>query len=145
MDEPTDLQVRSRLGKNGARLTATRRAVLETLLERPGPSPVAELDDELPEIPLSSLYRSLAVLCEAGVIVSLPGSEGVQLYEPAEWLSGHHHHLVCSVCGTVQDMDVTADVEEALERVAASAIRHGFRVEEHRLTLEGRCAECANA
>ncbi len=145
LDESTDLQVRTRLGERGARLTATRRAVLYALLERPGPSPVAELDGDLPDIPLSSLYRSLSVLTEAGIIVSLPGGEGVSLYEPAEWLSGHHHHFVCRVCGTVQDVDVDVDVEEALERVSASAARRGFRVEDHRLALEGRCAGCVDA
>ena len=65
---------------------------------------------------------------------------------PAEWLAGHHHHLVCRECGTVIDMDVTNALEAALEGVAAQAVAgHGFQSDGHRLTLEGRCAVCADA
>lgn len=146
MDETTEIQVRLRLSRTGARLTAIRATVLDAIIERGGPTSAADLAAALPEVPLSSLYRSLAALCDAGVIASIPGAEGILLYEPAEWFSGHHHHLVCRVCGTVLDMEVAGDVEAALDHLtAAAADRHAFRVDGHRLTLEGRCAGCAHA
>jgi Fe2+ or Zn2+ uptake regulation protein len=65
------------------------------------------------------------------------------LYELAEHLTEHHHHLVCSTCGTVRDVVVP----DALERDLDSALtklakREGFALDHHRLDLIGRCASC---
>ncbi|UCG40695.1 MAG: transcriptional repressor [Acidimicrobiia bacterium] len=146
MDDATTTQVERRLAARGARLTAARRAVLEELTGNQGPTTATDLGGALPSIPLSSLYRSLSVLSDAGILETVPGNDGILLYEPAEWLAGHHHHLVCRECGTVIDMDVTNALEAALEGVAAQAVAgHGFQSDGHRLTLEGRCAVCADA
>ena len=52
--------------------------------------------------------------------------------------SGHHHHLVCTGCGAVQDLDQCA-VSGALREVADAS---GYEIEGHWLELYGRCAAC---
>lgn len=93
---------------------------------------------------MSSLYRSLAVLEEAGVVSPHHLSRGVTRYELAEWLAGHHHHLICVECGLVEDVDVPGGKEAVvLELVEDLATRAGFVAADHALEIEGRCARCA--
>jgi Fur family ferric uptake transcriptional regulator len=140
-----DQHVVERLTAVGARFTAARRAVLEELLRSGGPRSAAEVHEDLRRsIPLSSLYRSLAVLEEAGVLIPHHGSRGVTRYEPAEWLSGHHHHLRCTDCGRVEDVAVSSSDERRMESlVGAIAGRAGFRPGAHTLEIEGLCDRCA--
>lgn len=142
---PTDSRVEERLRERGVRFTPSRRAVVGALLAADGPKSAAEVHDLLgAAIPLSSLYRSLAVLEDAGVLTPHHGARGVTRYEPAEWLSGHHHHLVCVICGAVEDVAVPAVEEQDLESMVVEiADRAGFSAANHVLEIEGRCARCA--
>jgi Fur family ferric uptake transcriptional regulator len=67
----------------------------------------------------------------------------VARYELAEWLVGHHHHVVCTVCGEVRDAAVDPASEAAIgrlvERIAAAA---GYRATAHRMDIEGTCPTC---
>jgi Fe2+ or Zn2+ uptake regulation protein len=64
-------------------------------------------------------------------------------YELAEDLTGHHHHLVCSNCGRVDDLPATAAVERSVAVAIDEAARHaGFVTEHHRLDLVGLCSDC---
>ena len=55
----------------------------------------------------------------------------------------HHHHLVCTECGSISDVTVPDPLEAAVEALAAEvAGSAGFVVERHRLDLVGRCAAC---
>ena len=95
-----------------------------------GPQSAAELHQRLRRtIPLSSLYRSLAMLEEAGLLSLHHGQGKVARYELAEWLSGHHHHLVCLECGAMGDFELEARAEEQLLDLVASAGRKaGYQV-----------------
>jgi Fe2+ or Zn2+ uptake regulation protein len=65
-------------------------------------------------------------------------------YELTEDLTGHHHHLVCSNCGAVEDVDFAPAFEETLETALAElAGRTGFSGVSHRLDLIGLCRTCA--
>ena len=125
-------------------MTAARRAVLETLSLADGPRSAAELSDSLDgSVPLSSLYRSLTVLENAGVLAPHHGVRGVTRYELAEWLSGHHHHLVCTTCGAVDDVPIPADLEHQLRTLIGSvATGAGFVATDHALEIEGQCERC---
>lgn len=95
-------------------------------------------------VPQSSAYRNLTVLCEAGVARRLAGADDLGRFELAEDLSGHHHHhLVCSACGTVADVPSSARLEKALDEAARLAAEEtGFAVTDHRIDLEGLCPSC---
>ena len=139
-----DREVEQRLGDHQVRYTRGRRVVVSALAASDGPRSAAELHSEIgPDLPLSSLYRSLSVLEEAGVVIPHHGARSLTRYELAEWLSGHHHHLVCVECGSVEDIEipkehesrVTTLVEELSERASFTPLGHA-------LEIEGRCARC---
>ena len=146
MTTPTlDRQVERRLADADVRYTRGRRVVIRALAEADGPRSAAELSRVIGEsVPLSSLYRSLAVLEEAGVLAPHFSSPGLTRYELAEWLSGHHHHLVCICCGSVQDIETSEALEQRLQEIVAEIARAASVSElNHALEIEGHCAGCA--
>jgi Fe2+ or Zn2+ uptake regulation protein len=61
----------------------------------------------------------------------------------AEWLAGHHHHLVCIECGAVEDIQLSRSLERQLETVVdqVSAVS-SFNAVGHSLEVDGRCKRC---
>jgi Fe2+ or Zn2+ uptake regulation protein len=135
--------VEHRLGAHGVRFTRGRRRVLAAVSAADGPLAASQIHAAVKTVPLSSLYRSLAVLVDAGVLAPHHAGDGTTRYELAEWLTGHHHHLVCVSCGTVSDVGASAEHEEVVDRlVEAFAVAGDFAVSGHRFEIEGRCSSC---
>ncbi len=88
-------------------------------------------------IGLTTVYRTLQTLADAGSVDVLRTGSGEAVYRRCS--AGHHHHLVCRDCGR------TVEVEgPAVERWAQSvAAEHGFVEVSHTVEVFGRCAECA--
>jgi Fur family ferric uptake transcriptional regulator len=141
----SERQIDSRLQDHGVRYTKGRRAVVAALDAADGPRAASELFADLDgAIPLSSLYRSLAVLEDAGVVAPHHGAKGITRYELAEWLAGHHHHVVCVECGAVDDIRLAESAEHDLESlVAAVAATARFHPTGHSLEIDGTCEKCA--
>ncbi|MDH4116548.1 MAG: transcriptional repressor [Acidimicrobiia bacterium] len=140
-----DREVESRLRARDVRYTSGRKRVVAALASAHGPRSAAELNAELlPDVPLSSLYRTLAVLEDAGIVSPHFGARGVTRYELAEWLRGHHHHLICVDCGSVDDVAVPSDLETEVRRLVDDiGMLAEFAPVNHALEIEGRCARCA--
>ncbi len=141
-----DREVEQRLRDRDVRYTRGRRSVVAALAAADGPRSAAELrgGGSAGQVPLSSLYRTLAVLEEAGVVVPHFGAKGVTRYELAEWLTGHHHHLICVNCGTVEDVAIPQPYETQVRRLVDDiAADKSFTAVDHALEIEGRCARCA--
>ena len=84
------------------------------------------------------------VLEAAGVLAAHFSIKGVARYEMAEWLSGHHHHLVCVGCGLVEDVELGVAQEQQLhEMVVSVASGFLFSAVGHALEIHGRCEACA--
>lgn len=95
-------------------------------------------------MPLSSIYRTLAVLAEHGVASPHHSRDGVTRYELAEPLQDHHHHVVCLACGRIEDVELDRQAETRLRELAAQvAGAASYSVSDHSLEIEGLCAECA--
>lgn len=138
-----DREVELRLFENEARYTRGRREVVNALSAATGPMSAAELA-EVVEVPLSSLYRTLSVLEESGVVAHHLGAKGLTRYELDEWLAGHHHHLVCVECGAVEDIEIPNDQEESVrDLVTEIAALASFQPSDHALEIEGTCVRCA--
>src|SRR5215218_3620906 len=88
--------------------------------------------------------RTLVELEQAGAVTRYPGAGGGHArYELSEELVGHHHHLVCSRCGRIEDDPVPPEVDAGLASLLdAVATRTGFTVTDHRLELRGLCERC---
>jgi len=136
--------IEQRLADEGIRLTSGRRSTILTIASMDGPRTAAEIHTALGDVvPLSSLYRSLAILTEAEVLSSQHGSDGVIRFELAEWFTGHHHHLICVSCGTVIDVVPTDEQERTMARLVEDmAAESGFAASGHRFEIEGTCSAC---
>ncbi|MDX1469504.1 MAG: Fur family transcriptional regulator [Acidimicrobiia bacterium] len=139
-----DREVEGRLKSNQIRYTRGRRRVVAVLSASDGPMSATELHAEIGSaVPLSSLYRSLSVLAGSGVLDHHFSAGGVTRYELAEWLNGHHHHLICLLCGKVEDLELPSAVEEQVEHLVARIGREAsFSPTDHALEIEGRCTQC---
>lgn len=144
MQAQIEQQVESRLAESDIRYTRGRRQVVEALVRAVGPRSASDLHNDLDrDLPLSSLYRSLSVLTEADVLVPHHGNGRVVRYELAEWLVGHHHHLRCENCGSIDDIELPTDSETALEDVVSAATSEQvFLATGHSLEIVGLCAAC---
>lgn len=136
--------VTAQLRRVRQRYTAGRRTIITTLRSLNRPVTVAELADAGAASSMSSLYRNLSVLEQAGSLRRVVSSDDQTRYELSELLLEHHHHVVCSHCGTVADITLPAAIEEAFARAGALAFdAHGFIVDGHHLELVGACADCS--
>jgi Fur family transcriptional regulator, ferric uptake regulator len=136
-------EVAARLGRAQQRYTAGRRTLVELLHQAGRPLEIVELASDR-RLPVSSIYRNLVVLEQAGAVTRYPGAGGGHArYELSEALVGHHHHLVCSRCGRIEDDPVPPEVDAGLASLLdAVAERTGFTVTDHRLELRGLCRRC---
>ncbi|MGI8983347.1 MAG: Fur family transcriptional regulator [Acidimicrobiales bacterium] len=125
------------------RYTASRRALVDALLDADRPLTITEILAGAKGMPQSSAYRNLTVLCEAGVARRLPGVDDLGRFELAEDLAGHHHHLQCTSCGSLVDFGTSPQLERALAEAARRvATETGYDITGHRLDFDGRCPGC---
>jgi len=139
-----DATATARLRSAGQRYTTQRRRLIELLADAGSPVSIPDILGGGSGLKQSSVYRNLAALEQAGVVRRLVTDEEFGRYELAEDLIGHHHHLVCSRCGKMRDVDVPEELERTLEgTLDRIAKRAGFARVSHRLDLLGLCADCA--
>jgi Fur family ferric uptake transcriptional regulator len=124
------------------RLRATRqRAAITKLLDQLDDFRSAqELHEELRKrgegIGLTTVYRTLQSLSDAGEVDVLRTDSGEAIYRHCS--SHHHHHLVCRHCGRTVEVEGPA-VETWANRIAAE---HGFAEISHTVEIFGTCADC---
>jgi Fur family ferric uptake transcriptional regulator len=87
---------------------------------------------------LTTVYRTLQALAEAGEVDVVRTDDGEAMYRLCG-TRGHHHHIVCRSCGTAAELGAST-VEAWVEDAAR---RHGFSEVTHTAELFGLCADCA--
>jgi Fur family ferric uptake transcriptional regulator len=127
------------------RLTSHRRSVLAALEHGQRPLTTEEVATAS-SVPVSTVYRILAELVDAGIVVRVAGAGGGDRHELAEAFSEHHHHhLVCTECGIVTDFTPSVQLERLIEKeVGALPASVGFEVSHHVFDVRGRCRDCIN-
>jgi Fe2+ or Zn2+ uptake regulation protein len=140
-----DRDVAARLTRVSQRYTANRRRLVRLLDGQDRPLTMPELLASGDGLAQSSVYRNLVVLEQAGVVRRVVTDDEYARYELAEDLTGHHHHhLVCVICGAVEDFIVPTEIEAMLDEALTSiAAGHSFAADAHRLDLMGRCGRCS--
>ena len=136
--------VAQRLRRVQQRYTSNRRALVDALGAAEHPLTIPEILAADATLAMSSVYRNLAVLEQADVVHRVITTDEFARYELVEDLTEHHHHLICSSCGKVEDFTPMPSLErsaaKALARIADEA---GFSVHSHRLDVVGLCRRCA--
>ena len=93
--------------------------------------------DRLPNVSLPTIYATLELLEELGMVRRVQRA-GTTLFDPR---TDSHHHLICTSCGSIEDLDSDLDTAR-LERAAA---RRGFEHERIEAVVHGRCSRCRDA
>ncbi|WP_342000889.1 transcriptional repressor [Microbacterium sp. LWH7-1.2] len=132
----------ARLRAAGLRVTDSRRAVVEALVERPHASAdelFAVVARTLPATSLQSVYNALGDFVDAGLARRIEPAGRPGLFELR--VDDNHHHLICSQCGAVEDVDCVVGAAPCLTPADA----HGYAVQVAEVTFWGVCPACANA
>jgi Fe2+ or Zn2+ uptake regulation protein len=140
---PDPVSLRTALGDAGYRSTDARRAIAELIAGRTAHFTAADLVADARRrrlgIGRATIFRTLDLLAELHAVERIDLPSGDHAYVACE--PAHHHHVVCSTCGRSRDIDdagwraVVRDVER----------RTGYRIDDHRLELFGRCPACQAA
>lgn len=128
------------LEHHGLRSTRQRLAVLRALAAEPNDATAQQIHARLrglgEGVGLATVYRTLALLSEHGVVDALMHHPGEACYRLCG--AGHHHHLVCGTCHRVIEVG-HCELDSWLDSLAAE---HGFTVDSHTVEVTGTCAEC---
>jgi Fur family ferric uptake transcriptional regulator len=137
------MSVAERLHESGERVTRQRLLVADALEAAARQVTAQELYEQLHRrhrgIGRATVFRTLETLVAAGVARRL--ERGGQAHVYVACAPVHHHHLACTRCGRVEEIDEQF-VRPVAERVVAEL---GFRIDDARLDFYGLCATCAAA
>lgn len=121
-----------RIRGRGYKATPQRMAVLRALVAEQHQR-LEEIRARCPNIGLVTLYRTLGLLGELGIVRRLDLGDGTR-YELAE---DHHHHMICESCGDISEFE---ECPLDPERVSLGSTE--FEVRSHSIEVYGQCAEC---
>jgi Fur family transcriptional regulator, ferric uptake regulator len=131
------------LREHGVRLTAQRALILEDLYHHPGHCTADEIfgrvSQNLPGLNRATVYRTLELLRDSGVVTASNGPEGINQFELVQDNAQQHHHLHCRGCGA----ELPLETEPIDTLKAEIARRSGFQAELDHLYINGLCAACA--
>jgi Fe2+ or Zn2+ uptake regulation protein len=125
--------------QQGGRVTSSRRLLLRALFDskdhHTAEELAAEVQQQSPDIHLSTIYRNLDELERLGVIVHSHLGHGAATYHLA---ASAHGHFVCEECG--QMIEAPDNLFASLAKVAET--RFDFTIDPHHFAMLGRCAKC---
>lgn len=131
------------LRKNGFRITTIRRALFEIFSKTKKPLAVQDvvsiLEDRNIAVNKTTVYREIEFMIAQNVIRQVSISKDRTFFE---WISTHHHHIVCVSCKTVEDVDAKA-LEKMLAGLQTMLKRSSqFSKLDHSLEFFGTCKKC---
>ncbi len=138
--------LREKLKEKGYKLTPQRRSILDIILETEGKHLSAEeiydlVKDRCPDIGLATVYRTMQMFDEVGLVYKHNFDDGRSRYELNHQNEDHqHHHLICIGCNKV--IEVEEDLLEQLE--AGIEKKYNFRINNHNVKFFGYCENCRN-
>jgi Fur family ferric uptake transcriptional regulator len=140
-DQPELSALTGRLRREARKITGPRAAILDILRHHPHPLTNKEIFAQLPKghCDLATIYRAMQLLEKLGMVKRFDFGDGAARFELVEeGDDGHHHHLVCTRCAGVVEIEECFPAE--IEQRIASA--NGFKAVTHRLEFFGLCPAC---
>lgn len=133
MDSQTLLDA---IGGRRYRITNPRRRVIESIAGKETNFTAEELHQELKGVGRATVYRTIKLLVEQGLLCKISLPDGSPRYMLT--MSGHHHHLVCVSCGFVSEFH-ESEIEQLLSQWEASG---RGSVVGHRIEVYVVCKAC---
>lgn len=130
----------TQIRRQGERITLPRQAVIEALCHLSGHQTMQAVQSHLAEqginMPESTVYRVLQWLKAIGIVAQTDLGQSGITYELVS--SPPHHHLICLICGAVQDIDDTL-----MQPVRDQLLdEHGFLARIDHMAFFGVCHVC---
>lgn len=127
------------LNAKGIRPTATRLLVYDTLAARRHPTTLRQLADELDDVDRSTVFRTLTLLLDAGLIHAIEDGEGVTMYEVCQGHGHctpdeHHVHFFCTECHRTYCLRST--------HIPSIELPEGFVLQGINYLVKGVCPSC---
>jgi Fe2+ or Zn2+ uptake regulation protein len=135
-----DVELSERLRERGLRATSQRVVMHRLLRDRArhvsAEELLSEASERLPGVSLPTVYATLELFEQLGIVRRVNGGGGTLLWDTR---ADAHHHMICSRCGRIEDMELPLD----LARARRSAARAGFSADRAEVVVSGLCADCA--
>jgi Fur family transcriptional regulator, stress-responsive regulator len=135
-----DIELAELLRERGLRATSQRVVMHRLLRDRnrhvSAEELLSEASDRLPGVSLPTVYATLELFEQLGIVRRVNGGGGTFLWDTR---ADTHHHMICRNCGRIEDMETPLD----LERARRSAARSGFQPDRAEVVVSGLCASCA--
>lgn len=147
LDSKVLTELKQQIQEAGFKLTPQRQTTLTVLIQQKGNLLSAEevyifARNENSSIGLATVYRTLEILTELGILCRVVLPDGLARYCLQENELPHtHHYLLCTHCGKVIELfeDLLPQVEQTVQA------KYKFKVLDHHLTFHGICQECQEA
>lgn len=129
------------LESRGYRTTVPRRMIARLLEQKREGLTAHALCEELPSVGRATVFRTLKLFLEAGVLCKLDTMAGAPIYSLCE--RGHHHHSVCVRCGAVDEFRL-ATIEQLMRAISKEIPGQvvGHRIEMYVDCLYADCKNC---
>ena len=135
------------LSEHSVSITNPRILVLEELLEIKSPITIDDLQKKLKnKVAKSTLYRVLNDLKTINILNEFTSPDNTVVVELVLEGDQHHHHLFCSDCGEIIDVELSMNFESLLNKeIKRIEKKFNFIIEDHRVEMFGQCTEqCEN-
>lgn len=132
------MSIETVLENHKLRVTKSRLAIFDTLRSATRPLSEVEIAVATPTVDPVTVYRTVELFLKLDVVVGVAYA-WKQRYELAVPFRPHHHHMLCTSCGRVEEVQ-----SEKLEKFIASlGEEHGFQAREHTFEITGLCRQCS--
>jgi len=118
--------------ESGAKITNPRKLILEKLSETNKPLTLKEIHEECISIDFASVYRSIKLFYELGIVNEINFADNKIRYELTN--KKHHHHIICSECGEIKELPICilSEIEKLTD----------FTITKHNFEFMGLCPKC---
>jgi Fur family transcriptional regulator, ferric uptake regulator len=141
VDESTRQKLEAFLEKRGVRRTTQRQAIIEAAFGTENHFSADELlamaKAREPTVSRATVYRTLPLLCESGLLKELDFGKGYKNYDPNYSKSPDHNHIICDDCEKIVEF-TSEEMRELEDKISH---KHGFQLASQKVQLRGSCEE----
>ncbi len=139
-----------RLRGCGYKMTPARDAIIEFFIHHPvGHYCIEDIYGEVkaryPQIGMATVYRTLDIVSDLGMVIKLEFGEGKAYYEFNDQAEEkHHHHLICTKCGRIINYRDFTEEEKTYIHKAEKGLseKYDFNIKYHTIEFYGTCSDC---